>query len=226
MELKIIKDNLKNESFTRSVMENIEDWGKSFEMSKEDEHLTQVWFNSVVNNFLKILEDVEDEEELRVLLFSKYVELKCFWKQLNTQVQYQNFNTGNTDSKLIIQASLITYILIAIEPLIHEEDLAEIQQFLTKPIREILIEDPNSDVSTPNESDFMIQQLEQQITSLYYDKEKLFRALGTCDTKDVISILKNMREQVTDLKLEMTDSCILDGSIQFTGKRKIRVLKT
>ena len=226
MELKIIKDNLKNESFTRSVMENIEDWGKSFEMSREDEHLTQVWFNSVINNFLKILEDVEDEEELRVLLFSKYVELKCFWKQLNTQVQYQNFNTGNTDSKLIIQASLITYILIAIEPLIHEEDLAEIQQFLTKPIREILIEDPNSDVSTPNESDFMIQQLEQQITSLYYDKEKLYRALGTCDTKDVISILKNMREQVTDLKLEMTDSCILDGSIQFTGKRKIRVLKT
>ncbi|XDD53111.1 hypothetical protein AB3N62_11520 [Leptospira sp. WS4.C2] len=226
MELKIIKDNLKNESFTRSVMENIEDWGKSFEMSKEDEHITQVWFNSVINNFLKILEDVEDEEELRVLLFSKYVELKCFWKQLNTQVQYQNFNTGNTDSKLIIQASLITYILIAIEPLIHEEDLAEIQQFLTKPIREILIEDPNSDVSIPNESDFMIQQLEQQITSLYYDKEKLYRALGTCDTKDVISILKNMREQVTDLKLEMTDSCILDGSIQFTGKRKIRVLKT
>lgn len=226
MELKIIKDKLKNESFTRSVMENIEDWGKSFEMSKEDEHITQVWFNSVINNFLKILEDVEDEEELRVLLFSKYVELKCFWKQLNTQVQYQNFNTGNTDSKLIIQASLITYILIAIEPLIHEEDLAEIQQFLTKPIREILIEDPNSDVSIPNESDFMIQQLEQQITSLYYDKEKLYRALGTCDTKDVISILKNMREQVTDLKLEMTDSCILDGSIQFTGKRKIRVLKT
>lgn len=226
MELKIIKDNLKNESFTRSVMENIEDWGKSFEMSKEDEHLTQVWFNSVINNFLKILEDVEDEEELRVLLFSKYVELKCFWKQLNTQIQYQNFNTGNTDSKLIIQASLITYILIAIEPLIHEEDLAEIQQFLTKPIREILIEDPNSDVSTPNESDFIIQQLEQQITSLYYDKEKLFRSLGTCDTKDVISILKNMREQVTDLKLEMTDSCILDGSIQFTGKRKIRVLRT
>lgn len=226
MELKIIKDNLKNESFTRSVMENIEDWGKSFEMSREDEHLTQVWFNSVINNFLKILEDVEDEEELRVLLFSKYVELKCFWKQLNTQVQYQNFNTGNTDSMLIIQASLITYILIAIEPLIHEEDLAEIQQFLTKPIREILIEDSNSDVSTPNESDFMIQQLEQQITSLYYDKEKLFRVLGTCDTKDVISILKNMREQVTDLKLEMTDSCILDGSIQFTGKRKIRVLKT
>lgn len=226
MELKIIKDNLKNESFTRSVMENIEDWGKSFEMSREDEHLTQVWFNSVINNFLKILEDVEDEEELRVLLFSKYVELKCFWKQLNTQVQYQNFNTGNTDSKLIIQASLITYILIAIEPLIHEEDLAEIQQFLTKPIREILIEDSNSDVSTPNESDFMIQQLEQQITSLYYDKEKLFRVLGTCDTKDVISILNNMREQVTDLKLEMTDSCILDGSIQFTGKRKIRVLKT
>lgn len=225
MELKIIKENLKNESFSRSVRENIEDWGKSFETTKEDEKLTQVWFDSVIDNFLKILEDVEDEEELRVLLFSKYVELKCFWKQLNTQIQYQNFNTGNTDSKLMIQASLTTYILIAIEPLIHEEDLVEIQQFLTKPIREILIEDPNSSISNLSEEDSTVKQLEQQLNSLYYDKEKLFKAFGTCEFKDVISILKNMREQVIDLKSEMQDSCVLNGSIQFTGKRKIRVLK-
>ncbi|EMY60036.1 hypothetical protein [Leptospira terpstrae] len=225
MELKIIKENLTNESFSRSVRENIEDWGKSFETTKEDEKLTQVWFDSVIDNFLKILEDVEDEEELRVLLFSKYVELKCFWKQLNTQIQYQNFNTGNTDSKLMIQASLTTYILIAIEPLIHEEDLVEIQQFLTKPIREILIEDPNSSISNSSEEDSTVKQLEQQLNSLYYDKEKLFKAFGTCESKDVISILKNMREQVIDLKSEMQDSCVLNGSIQFTGKRKIRVLK-
>lgn len=225
MELKIIKENLKNESFSRSVRENIEDWGKSFETDKEDEKLMQVWFDSVIDNFLKILEDVEDEEELRVLLFSKYVELKCFWKQLNTQIQYQNFNTGNTDSKLMIQASLTTYILIAIEPLIHEEDLVEIQQFLTKPIREILIEDPNSSISNSSVEDYTVKQLEQQLNSLYYDKEKLFKAFGTCESKDVISILKNMREQVIDLKSEMQDSCVLNGSIQFTGKRKIRVLK-
>ncbi|MCT8335059.1 hypothetical protein NUH30_15365 [Leptospira sp. 85282-16] len=224
MELKIIKDRLKNESFVRSVKENLEDWAKGFERSKEDELKTQHWLDTLINNFLKILEDIEDEEELRVILFSKYVELKCFWKQLNTQIQYQNFKSGDADPQLMIQASLITYILIAIEPLIHEKDLVEIQQFLTKPIREILIEDPNG-VSITNEPDIMTQQLEQQLSSLYYDKEKLFQTLGTCVPNEIISMIKSMREQVAELKSDMQDSCLLEGPIQFTGKRKIRVIK-
>lgn len=225
MELKIIKEKLKNESFTRSVSENIEDWRKGFDMSKKEKDQTLIWFDSLINNFLKVLEDIEDEEELRVILFTKYVELKCNWKQLNTQIQYQNFNTGNADSHLIIKASLTTYILIAIEPLIHEDDLNEIQQFLTKPIREILIEDPNTNTSKTDDSNFIALQLEEQLTSLYYDKEKLFRTFGTADTNEIIIILQNMKEQVTELKLEMADSCVLDGKISFTGKRKIRVLK-
>ncbi|MCG6145821.1 hypothetical protein [Leptospira bandrabouensis] len=224
MELKIIKDRLQNESFARSVKENLEDWSKGFERSKEDEQKIHEWLNTLINNFLKILEDIEDEEELRVILFSKYVELKCLWKQLNTQIQYQNFNKGEADPQLLIQASLITYILIAIEPLIHEKDLLEIQQFLTKPIREILIEEPNG-MSSSNESDSIAGQLDQQISSLYYDKEKLFQNLGTCEPKEIISIIKSMREQVADLKSEMQDSCLIDGTIQFTGKRKVRIMK-
>ncbi|MCW7493794.1 hypothetical protein ND861_14185 [Leptospira sp. 2 VSF19] len=224
MELKIIKDKLQNISFERSVKENIEDWGKNFGRSKDDEKKNQLWFDTLIRSFLKILEDIEDEEELRVILFSKYIELKCFWKQLNTQIQYQNFKTGSADPQSMIQASLITYILIAIEPIIHEKDLEEIQQFLTKPIREILIEEPN-EISTSNESEFITEQLNLQISSLYYDKEKLFQTLGTCEPKEIISMIINMREQVTDLKSEMQDSCLLDGSIQFTGKRKVRVIK-
>lgn len=225
MELSFIKDKLTNSSLKRSVTENIDEWMLGFEQTEEAKLEIQTWFNSLIHQFLNILNDVEVKEELSVLLFSKYVELKCYWKQLNTQIQYQNFKNGIADSKLIIQASLITYILIALEPLIHEEDLNEIKEFLTKPIRELILEESTSENHQPGLEDSSDNLLEQQLLALYYDKEKLFKELNCHDTKEVIELIQNMREQVNSLKMEMVDSCILDGHIRFTGKRKITIQK-
>lgn len=224
MELKIIEEAITNEQFTNDVNENFEDWRVNFSVSDSDYENQKIWFNHLIQNFLDLLRDVEDDEELSVLVFSKYVELKCLWKQLNAQVQYQNFKKGMADSNLVLKASLVTYILIAIEPLLHEDDLAEIQSFLTKPIREIMY------TKTPNQAsggeDFSeADQLSEQIDSLYYDKEYLFKRLGTCEPEEVVSIIKNMREQVNNLQDEMVDSCVIGKSIQFYGKRKITVHK-
>lgn len=224
MELKIIEEAITNEQFTNDVNENFEDWRVNFSVSDSDYENQKIWFNHLIQNFLDLLRDVEDDEELSVLVFSKYVELKCLWKQLNAQVQYQNFKKGMADSNLVLKASLVTYILIAIEPLLHEDDLAEIQSFLTKPIREIMYtKTPNT---TSGGEDFSeADQLSEQIDSLYYDKEYLFKRLGTCEPEEVVSIIKNMREQVNNLQDEMVDSCVIGKSIQFYGKRKITVHK-
>lgn len=193
--------------------------------TKRQKKQIQSWFDSVIHQFIHILNDVEVKEELSVLLFSKYVELKCYWKQLNTQIQYQNFNRGDADPDLIIKASLTTYILIALEPMIHEEDLTEIQQFLTKPIRELMIEETSQDLIQNHSDESENYLLEQQIEALYYDKEKLLLQLNCTDVAGVIEVMQNMRDQVQSLKQEMEDSCILDGQIHFTGKRRIRIQK-
>ncbi len=224
MELTLIEEAITNEQFNNDVNENFEDWKVNFSVSDSDYQDQKIWFHHLIQTFLDLLRDVEDDEELSVLVFSKYVELKCLWKQLNAQVQYQNFKKGLADSNLVLKASLVTYILIAIEPLLHEDDLAEIQSFLTKPIREIMY------TKTPNptgpDQDFSdADQLSEQIDSLYYDKEYLFKRLGTCEPEEVVSIIKNMREQVNNLQDEMVDSCVIGKSIQFYGKRKITVHK-
>ncbi|MGV3665062.1 MAG: hypothetical protein ACO1NV_02940 [Leptospira bouyouniensis] len=225
MELMIIKEKLTSPSFIRSVTENIEDWIIGFSQQDQNKKNIQSWFDSVIHQFIYILDDVEVKEELSVLLFSKYVELKCYWKQLNTQIQYQNFNKGEADPELIIKASLTTYILIALEPMIHDEDLNEIQEFLTKPIRELILEESSTENHQNPSEDSQLYLLEQQLHALYYDKEKLFHRLHCNDVKDVIELIKNMREQIKDLQSEMEHSCVLDGQIRFTGKRKIRIQK-
>ncbi|TGL04913.1 hypothetical protein EHQ43_11580 [Leptospira bouyouniensis] len=225
MELMIIKEKLTSPSFIRSVTENIEDWIIGFSQQDQNKKNIQSWFDSVIHQFIYILDDVEVKEELSVLLFSKYVELKCYWKQLNTQIQYQNFNKGEADPELIIKASLTTYILIALEPMIHDEDLNEIQEFLTKPIRELILEESSTENHQNPSEDSQLYLLEQQLHALYYDKEKLLHRLHCNDVKDVIELIKNMREQIKDLQSEMEHSCVLDGQIRFTGKRKIRIQK-
>ncbi|MBL0953365.1 MAG: hypothetical protein IBJ01_01195 [Leptospira sp.] len=225
MELQFIKEKLSNQNFKTSVSENINEWMIGFEQTEEHKNKIHLWFDSLIHQFLDILNDVEIKEELSVLIFSKYVELKCYWKQLNTQIQYQNFNTGEADPNLIIKASLTTYILIALEPLIHDEDLNEIQEFLTKPIRELMIEETSTDNRQNIHEDSLLNLLEQQLQALYYDKEKLFTQLQCNSTLEVISLVQNMREQVKNLHSEMENSCILDGTIRFTGNRKIRIQK-
>ncbi|MCW7497886.1 hypothetical protein EHQ96_02505 [Leptospira levettii] len=225
MELQFIKEKLSNQNFKNSVSENITEWMIGFEQSEEQKTNIHLWFDSMIHQFLDILDDVEIKEELSVLIFSKYVELKCYWKQLNTQIQYQNFNTGEADPNLIIKASLTTYILIALEPLIHDEDLNEIQEFLTKPIRELMIEETSVDSRQNIHEDSLANLLEQQLQTLYYDKEKLFTQLQCNSTLEVIALLQNMREQVKSLHAEMENSCILDGTIRFTGNRRIRIQK-
>ncbi|MCW7503495.1 hypothetical protein [Leptospira paudalimensis] len=225
MELQFIKEKLSNQNFKTSVSENINEWMIGFEQTEEHKNKIHLWFDSLIHQFLDILNDVEIKEELSVLIFSKYVELKCYWKQLNTQIQYQNFNTGEADPNLIIKASLTTYILIALEPLIHDEDLNEIQEFLTKPIRELMIEETSTDNRQNIHEDSLLNLLEQQLQALYYDKEKLFTQLQCNSTLEVISLVQNMREQVKNLHSEMENSCIMDGTIRFTGNRKIRIQK-
>ncbi|XDD45357.1 hypothetical protein AB3N60_11575 [Leptospira sp. WS39.C2] len=225
MELHYIKEKLTSENFNRSVSENIEEWMIGFKQNETDKKNIHLWFDSIIHQFIDILADVEIKEELSVLIFSKYVELKCYWKQLNTQIQYQNFNTGEANPKLIIKASLTTYILIALEPLIHDEDLNEIQEFLTKPIRELMIEETTQENHQVSVEDSQTYLLEQQLEALYYDKEKLFQHLQCTDIHETIFLIQNMREQVKSLQTEMDNSVILDGTIRFTGKRKIRIQK-
>ncbi len=210
-------------SFKEDIAHNLQSWREDYSVTDVDFKETKSWIEKIISDFLDLLRDVEIDSEISATIFTKYIELKCFWKQLNSQIQYQNFKTGSANTVLIGKASLTTFILIAIEPLINESDLQEIQEFLTKPIREYIKIESNIDLSTNLDE---LSLMEAQLDSLYADKEFLQKQIGITNADEIVEAIQNLEDQVQDLKEEFKDSLLLDNRINFIGQRKISIQKS
>ncbi|MDZ4726591.1 MAG: hypothetical protein SH817_10565 [Leptospira sp.] len=212
-------------AFKEDISHNLHSWREDYSISDIDFKETKTWIESIIADFLELVRDVEVESELSVTMFTKYIELKCFWKQTNTQIQYQNFKSGQANSVLVGKASLITFLLIAIEPLIHETELEEIQEFLTKPIREVIRIESTIDINSMENESNEIALMEAQLDSLYADKEYLQNHIGATTPEDIIDSYENLRAQILDLREEYADSLLIGNRISFLGKRKITIHK-
>lgn len=222
IDLETIEKVLTDPAFKEDITHNLLSWKEDYSVSDSDYKDTKSWFEKIITEFLTLARDVEIDSELSVTLFTKYIELKCYWKQLNTQIQYQNFKTGSANTVLIGKASLTTFFLIAIEPLIHDTDLAEIQEFLTKPIKEYIRIESSIDLRLDSDE---IELMEAQLDTLYADKEYLQKHIGMTTADEIIEAMDNLEEQIRDLREEFSDSVMLDGRLSFLGKRKITIQK-
>ncbi|MDF3821340.1 hypothetical protein P3G55_15660 [Leptospira sp. 96542] len=223
--LETVEAVLTDTKINNEIRQNLENWRTDYSIIDSDFKEIESWIYKIIEDFLQIVRDVEDESELVSLVFLKYIELKSLWKQMNVQIQYQNFMKGQVDSRLVGKASLITFVLIAIEPLLHEKELKEIQEFLAKPIMEVLRIETSVDIFSEENQSNALALMEAQLDSLYADKEYLQKHIGMSNSEEILESYENLKEQVKALKEEYANSLLIGDKISFFGKRKISVVK-
>lgn len=87
------------------------------------------------NRLLDALLEIEALDEFKRGVAIQYVEVKCHWTMLNTQIQYQTAREGRPDEALIYRATCVSLILQALEPFLSREHVADLADFLVEPIR-------------------------------------------------------------------------------------------
>jgi hypothetical protein len=84
--------------------------------------------------FVAALQEVSDDEDLRVLVACRYIEQKSRWLQWNLSMNYKMMLTGTFDIDIAMKASALSYLLGRIEPFIDAESLGRINEMLNEPI--------------------------------------------------------------------------------------------
>ncbi len=85
------------------------------------------------NRIIQTLDDLEEVNEIRQALGVQYLEMKCHWTLLNTQIQSQTARDGMPDEALMYRATCVSLIIQAIEPLLSQERIDTLTQTLAEP---------------------------------------------------------------------------------------------
>ncbi|MFO8233421.1 MAG: hypothetical protein R6U20_12235 [Longimonas sp.] len=94
----------------------------------------RAYVSGVRNRIVQTLDDLEEVNEIRQALAVQYLEMKCHWTLLNTQIQSQTARDGVPDEALMYRATCVSLIIQAIEPLLSQERINTLTQMLAEPI--------------------------------------------------------------------------------------------
>lgn len=95
----------------------------------------RAYVSGLRNRMLRALLDIETEEELERGLATQYIEVKCHWTMLNTQIQHQTARSGESDDDLIYRATCVSLIIQSLEPLLSQERVDNLTAFLAEPLQ-------------------------------------------------------------------------------------------
>ncbi len=125
-----IAETLLDESLIKQVQEVLAKLKHDQDLQNElmDEVVTII--EDTVNN----LEPIEDEIELIGILTVRYARIKADWVLLNTKTQYIKDRKSRDYYKTSYFSSILTLILIYIEPFIDDESKRVISEMLLEPI--------------------------------------------------------------------------------------------
>ncbi|PSQ97782.1 MAG: hypothetical protein BRD55_01185 [Bacteroidetes bacterium SW_9_63_38] len=94
----------------------------------------KAYVSGLRNRILRALLDIDTEEELQRGLATQYIEMKCHWTMLNTQIQHQTARDGQADENLIYRATCVSLIIQNLEPLLSQERVDNLTAFLAEPL--------------------------------------------------------------------------------------------
>jgi hypothetical protein len=95
----------------------------------------QAYVSGLRNRILGALLDIDTEEELQRGLATQYIEMKCHWTMLNTQIQHQTARDGGPDEDLLYRATCVSLIIQSLEPLLSQERIDNLTAFLAEPLQ-------------------------------------------------------------------------------------------
>lgn len=84
------------------------------------------------DRILDALLAADSHEALKRCLAVGYVEMKCHWTMLNTQIQHQTSRNGRPEEPLIYRATCVSLIVQAIEPHLNREYVDGLTDFLAE----------------------------------------------------------------------------------------------
>jgi len=126
-----IESTLLDDELTRIWTSCLEGW---VEGSLEQRAEVLAWVQARRDDCLTVAREVREGEDLAYVLAIRYIEFKSHWIMLNTQINYRLEHRGTLDSQSAYQASLISLLMQALEPLLDRRDIESISSFLSQPL--------------------------------------------------------------------------------------------
>jgi hypothetical protein len=112
--------------------EVLDEWA---EAAPSERKAVQAYVSGLRNRILRSLLDIDTDEELQRGLATQYIEIKCHWTMLNTQIQHQTARNGEADDDLIYRATCVSLIIQSLEPLLSQERIDDLTAFLAEPLQ-------------------------------------------------------------------------------------------
>jgi hypothetical protein len=93
------------------------------------------WALALRDDLVNLIREIGDPDEVKMTLAINYIELKSRWIALNTKMNYQTFRTGSCDTITALRGAALSAVVGKVEELLTQNDIEEITQFLSEPIR-------------------------------------------------------------------------------------------
>ncbi|MFB6273886.1 MAG: hypothetical protein ABEL51_13430 [Salinibacter sp.] len=119
------------ESLEEEWTEVLDQWTGA---SPDERRAVRSYVTGFRDRMLDSLLTIDSLEELKRGLAIAYVEVKCHWTMLNTKIQQQTAANGRPDEPLIYRATCVSLIVQALEPLLDQEYVEGLADFLVEPL--------------------------------------------------------------------------------------------
>jgi hypothetical protein len=105
------------------------------EAAPSERKAVRAYVSGLRNRMLRALLDIDTEDELERGLATQYIEVKCHWTMLNTQIQHQTARDGEPQEDLIYRATCVSLIIQNLEPLLSQDRVDNLTAFLAEPLQ-------------------------------------------------------------------------------------------
>lgn len=95
----------------------------------------RAYVSGLRNRMLRSLTEIDALDELERGVAIQYIEIKCHWMMLNTQIQHQTAKNGQADDDLIYRATCVSLIIQALEPMLSQNRVDTLTNFLAEPLQ-------------------------------------------------------------------------------------------
>jgi len=92
------------------------------------------WVRDLRDDLLDSVDTIDDPIELEEALAMQHIRYKSTWIMLNTKLQYQMMRHGTPNFTDLHRASLITSLIATLEDIMPEDEVQQIESFLSDPV--------------------------------------------------------------------------------------------
>lgn len=94
----------------------------------------RAYVSGLRNRMLRSLTEIDALDELERGVAIQYIEVKCHWTMLNTQIQHQTSTQGQAAGDLMYRATCVSLIIQSLEPLLSRDRVDNLTNFLADPM--------------------------------------------------------------------------------------------